>query len=122
MSEQIEPGDGWRLLGPDEPIKAGDEFWRDAIPLFKHEAGWIPTISGFIGLVAHGFKIRRRIPAKPEAMEIGSWLDVEVSKKSNDMILYTRNVGANLNAEQARQLAAYASQYADWREAQELNK
>lgn len=122
MSEQIEPGDGWRLLGPDEPIKAGDEFWRDAIPLFKHEAGWIPTISGFIGLVAHGFKIRRRIPAKPEAMEI----DGHTIANDNGFPRFS-NAGNSTYyfssiPESIRQLADWLTRYADWREAQDAAK
>ena len=119
MSEQIEPGDGWRMLGPDEPIKAGDEFWRDAIPLFKHKAGWIPTISGFIGLVAHGFKIRRRIPAKPEAIKIRHTL---IKCNSFNDVMRATNQDVSLlvgSAAEARQLADWLTRYADWREAQE---
>jgi hypothetical protein len=116
MSEQIEPGDGWRLLGPDEVIKDGDEVYI--------KGDWFGTLDA--GLVVADYIYRRRIPAKPEAMDI--WNAFEVSVGSGVAANFViRQIGAGEyewdvvigDAVEARQLADWLTRYADWREAQE---
>jgi hypothetical protein len=117
MSEQINPGDGWRLLGPDEVTQQGDETW------IRHKRTWEP-LTMFFGEKARRFSaIRRRIPAKPEAMEI----DDQTIKcnEFNSAVSEDEALGAwwlASNAQQARQLADWLTRYADWREAQEATK
>lgn len=112
MSE-IEPGEGWRLLGPQEVIKKGDEV----CPLFSFI--WSEVPEQFIGKENQGSQIRRRIPAKPEAMEI----DHQTIKcNSFDEVMAKDDSGSwrvVSNTEQARQLADWLTRFADWREAQE---
>jgi hypothetical protein len=87
MSEQIEPGDGWRLLGPDDVLRHGDEmlFHVDGDP------HWMDAPDTCFGQpVAKYFPCRRRIPAKPEAMEIWNAFKVRVGA----------GAGANFGIEQ----------------------
>ena len=120
MSEQIEPGDGWRLLGPDEVLRHGDEmlFYVDGKPY------WLTAPDTcFNEPKAKHFPYRRRIPAKPEAMEI----DHQTIKcNSFDEVMAKDDSGevwrVVSNAEQARQLADWLARYANWREAQDAAK
>jgi len=108
MSEQIEPGEGWRLLGPDEVINDGDEVYI--------RGDWFGTEDA--GLVVAEYIYRRRIPAKPEAMEI----DHQTIKCNsfNDVMVIDEDEVWQLvsNTKQARQLADWLRRFADWREAQ----
>jgi hypothetical protein len=110
MSE-IEAGEGWRLLGPDEVVREGDEAWR----LTGQKWGMPFTL----GLKAFSFHaVRRRIPAKPEPIE----LDYQtIICNSFNEVMAKRGLSWRLvsNAEQARQLADWLTRYADWREAQD---
>jgi hypothetical protein len=118
MSEQIEPGDGWRLLGPDEVVRFADEY------LSKATGCWHPMTKDLYGWKANCFiAVRRRIPAKPEALEFDDGFGVEVNccdqffkilqpgppDEAGDVV-----VG---NAIEARQLADWLTRFADWREA-----
>jgi hypothetical protein len=64
--------------------------------------------------------VRRRIPAKPEAMEI----DHQTIKCNSFNEVMARDDSGEVwrvvsNPEQARQLADWLNRYADWREAQD---
>ena len=113
MSE-IEPGDGWRLLGPDEVIKDGDEVYI--------RGDWFGTLDA--GLVVAEYIYRRRIPAKPEAMDTNNAFRVEVGSSGQLFQILQPgppdDVGDVVigNAIEARQLADWLTRYADWREAQ----
>jgi hypothetical protein len=113
MREQIEPGDGWRLLGPDDVLRHGDEmlFYVD------HKAYWMPAPDAcFNQPVAKHFIYRRRIPAKPEP---DGTLFYEWRVENQKATIRLDIEKAELNARQARQLADRLTRYADWREAQE---
>jgi hypothetical protein len=112
MSEQIEPGDGWRLIDKEKDtpwegdqcfIKAGE--WADRV---KWYAPFHPTLP-----------YRRRMPDQPEAMEIDHQT---ITCNSFDEVMAKDDSGevwrVVSNTEQARQLADWLNRYADWREAQ----
>lgn len=119
MSEQIEPGEGWRLLGPDEVVKDGDEPWH------RFEKRWMYGPME-VPYTAKAYPaVRRRIPAKPEAMEIWNAFKVECGYGLDQWAILQAGppgcagdvvVG---NAIEARQLSDWLNRYADWREAQE---
>jgi hypothetical protein len=118
----IQAGDGWRLLNDDELTRKGDEqldcefnTWSDLRLVY--------------GLPASTYTaVRRRIPAKPEAMEIeaeNGTLELDVGGR----VVWITQVWNNslekirlTETTQIRQLIAWLQQVADWREAQELNK
>ena len=112
MSEQINPGDGWRLLGPDETVRDGDEV------LFPF-TGWGQARD--IGNHAGRFTYRRRIPAKPEAMEIDGhlvsleWGFVRIGSLFSHYYFSSRT-------EAIRKLGQWCIAVADWREAQDAAK
>jgi len=110
MSEQIEPGDGYRLLGPDETVRDGDEV------LFPF-TGWGQARD--IGNHAGRFTYRRRIPAKPEPDGV---LFYEWRVENEKAVIRIDMEMAEFNAKQARQLADWLTRYADWREAQDAAK
>jgi hypothetical protein len=119
MSEQIEPGDGWRLLGPDEVVRDGDEPWH------RFEKRWMYGLMEVPYTAKAYHAVRRRIPAKPEAMEINNAFRVEVGSSGQLFQILQPgppdDVGDVVigNAIEARQLADWLTRYADWREAQE---
>jgi hypothetical protein len=108
----IQAGDGWRLIdkAKDEP-REGDQRFIKAGEWAGRVKWWEPfhlTLT-----------YRRRIPAKPEAMEI----DHQTIKcNSFDEVMAKDDSGevwrVVSNTEQARQLADWLTRYADWREAQ----
>ena len=106
MSE-IQAGEGWRLLGPDEVIKDWDEVYI--------RGDWFVTLAQ--GLVGADYTYRRRIPAKPEAIWINGHLlslmegSVHIGNKAYDYFLPS-------STEDIRQLADWLISVADWREAQ----
>ena len=114
MSE-IEPSEGWRLLGPDEVIKKGDEV----CPLFSFI--WSEVPEQFIGKENQGSQIRRRIPAKPKSI----WIDghrvsftegsVHIGNKAYDYCFSS-------HTEDIRKLGEWCISVADWREAQDAGK
>jgi hypothetical protein len=123
MNEQIEPGEGWRLLRPDDVLRHGDEmlFYVD------HKPYWMPTPDAcFNQPVAKHFTYRRRIPAKPEAMEIKGesglkgWM-----RKDNTLVLEQKDDSGGFECvliwetKSIRQVIAWLQQVAEWREAQE---
>jgi hypothetical protein len=120
MSEQILPGDGWRLLGPDEPVKFADEYLSNATGC------WHPMTKDLYGWKANCFiAVRRRIPAKPEAMEIDDGFKIECGYGPEHFaILQAGPIGSAGdvvvgNPAEARKLADWLTRFADWREAQE---
>lgn len=112
MSEQINPGDGWRLLGPDEVVKDGDEPWH------RFEKRWMYGPME-VPYTAKAYPaVRRRIPAKPEAIKIRHTL---IKCNSFNDVMRATNQDVSLlvgGADEARQLADWLTRYADWREAQ----
>ena len=111
----IEAGEGWRLLGPDELIKDGDEVYI--------RGDWFGTLDA--GLVVADYTYRRRIPAKPEAMEIWNAFDVSVGEGASANFVIEQMGAAQDewdtivgNPAEARQLADWLMRFADWREAQ----
>jgi hypothetical protein len=114
MSEQIEPGEGWRLIDKekDTPMK-GDQVccgpgrWRD----------WQTWFKPFNKSVVY----RRRIPAKPKAI----WIDghrvsftegsVHIGNKAYDYCFSS-------HTEDIRKLGEWCISVADWREAQDAGK
>jgi hypothetical protein len=117
MSEQIEPGDGWRLIDTTKEEKRdGDEFWSFA---YKK---WV-AVSWDEGFCS-GYTYRRRIPAKPEAMEIDDGFRVELGNNLDHFAILQAGPPDSSgdvvigNAIEARQLADWLIRYANWREAQ----
>ena len=111
MSE-IQAGDGWRLLDKEKDTpKEGDEFWSKMF----HE--WGPLTQGEVFLA--GYTYRRRIPAKPESMEIDGY---EVSLDNGfpriASLLGTQKMYFSSRPKAIRQLIAWLQQVAEWREAQ----
>jgi hypothetical protein len=112
MSE-IQAGDGWRLLG-DEPVQAlsdecywpSDKTWHPVSPMYN-----LWKASTFVA-------VRRRIPAKPEAMET-YYFRLEVDSKSKAAAFENFDEPAEFDAAEARQIADWLTRYADWREAQD---
>ena len=117
MSEQIEPGDGWRLLGPEEQVKFADEFLSNATGC------WHPMIKDLYGWKANCFiAARRRIPAKPEPIKLRHTL---IKCNSFNDVMRATNQDVSLlvsSVAEARKLADWLNLYADWREAQEASK
>lgn len=115
MSEQIEPGPEWRLLGPDEVVSEGDEI--------AFIGGWAPAIA-FGACVGRYGKYRRRIPSKPEKLDINNAFQVEIGDVPTLFVIIQpgRPFAGDVvigNAIEARQLADWLNRYADWREAQQ---
>ena len=116
MSEQIEPGDGWRLLGPDDVLRHGDEmlFHVDGDP------HWMDAPDTFFDQpVAEYFSYRRRILAKPEPYGVVFYEWRVINGKA---VIRIDMEKAEFDAKQARQLADWLNRYADWREAQDEAK
>ncbi len=119
MSE-IQAGDGWRLLGPDEVVKDGDERWR------RSEKRWV-LIPMDVPYTAKAYPaVRRRIPAKPEAMVVDDRNgQLATSAALSDCCLVQIGGGRGTETivlsgiQEARQLANWLNRYAEWREAQE---
>jgi hypothetical protein len=122
MMSEIQAGDGWRLLGPDEVLRHGDEmlFYVD------HKAYWMPAPDAcFNQPIAKHFTYRRRIPAKPEAMEIETKTGLVTLQVWQPYACISQMLGkypedVRLDTtEQIRQVIAWLQQVAEWREAQE---
>jgi hypothetical protein len=118
MSEQIEPGDGWRLLDKQKDTKRpGDEYWS----CFDE---WVTASNDGIFHSEHVY--RRRIPAKPEAMEIDEFGLTQatictsggVSLRQQDISGFGEYVFLE-SSEQIRKLGEWLISVAEWREAQE---
>jgi hypothetical protein len=118
MSEQIEPGDGWRLID-----KAKDAP-REGDQAYKYYGGWEDRINWsrpFQQTVTY----RRRIPAKPDVLKIQSegglkgWM-----RKDNTLVLEQKDDSGGFECvliwetKSIRQVIAWLQQVADWREAQ----
>jgi len=52
--DKPDPGEGWRLLHPEEDLEAGDEFWSQS------EQTWIPSLRSQT-IQCNGWYYRRRI-------------------------------------------------------------
>jgi hypothetical protein len=116
MSE-IQAGEGYRLIDKaKDKKKPGDEYWS----CFGEWA-----LASNDGIFHSEHVYRRRIPAKPEAMEINNAFQVEVGSSGQLFQILQPgppdDVGDVVigNAIEARQLADWLTRYADWREAQE---
>jgi hypothetical protein len=108
MSEQIEAGDGWRLIDKQKDTKRlGDEYWS----CFDK---WVTASNDGILHPEHVY--RRRIPAKPKPYGVVFYEWRVIDGKA---VIRIDMEWAEFNAEQARQLADWLTRYADWREAQE---
>jgi hypothetical protein len=116
MMGEIQAGDGWRLLGPDEVVREGDEF--------INFGEWQPVFKLMIGEETTG-QVRRRIPAKPEAMEIETKTGLVTLQVWQPYACISQMLGkypedVRLDTtEQIRQVIAWLQQVAEWREAQE---
>ena len=112
MNEQIEPGDGYRLIDKQKDTKQqGDEYWSDS---FNE---WVVAWNDGVFHSEHVY--RRRIPAKPEPIKIRHTL---IKCNSFNDVMRATNQDVSLlvgNADEARQLADWLTRYADWREAQD---
>lgn len=123
MSEQINPGDGWRLLGPDEVVKDGDEPWH------RFEKRWMYGPME-VPYTAKAYPaVRRRIPAKPEPLEINdSNGELSTSAGVSDCSLIRDGRGkfpeviVLSGIQEIRQLSDWLTRYAAWREAQDAAK
>jgi hypothetical protein len=117
---EIQAGEGYRLIDnqKDRPME-GDEHY--------HLDGWRKR-----SYPSHPFTntdtYRRRIPAKPEALDIWNAFEVGVgSGVAADFVIrqmalldeWDVVIG---NAAEARQLADWLMRFADWREAQDAGK
>jgi hypothetical protein len=116
MSEQIETGDGWRLLGPDEAVQEGDEF--------INFGEWQQVFKLMIGEETTG-QVRRRIPAKPEPLEIeDSNGELSTSAGTSDCSLIQDGRGelpeviVLSGIDDIRKLGEWLISVAEWREAQ----
>jgi hypothetical protein len=122
MSE-IQAGDGWRLLRPDEVVRDGDEPWH------RFEKRWM-QIPMDVPYTAKAYPaVRRRIPAKPESIAMMDYRgiiavtgmpetvtieQVFYGEQSDFVVIET--------VQNARQLADWLTRYADWREVQDAGK
>jgi hypothetical protein len=121
MSEQIQAGDGWRLLGPDEVVFPLDERY------FAEDGSWHQmSPQKFLCKANLWTAVRRRIPAKPEAMVVDdSNGQLATSAALSDCCLVQIGGGRGgetivlSGTQEIRQLADWLNRYADWREAQE---
>jgi len=120
MSE-IQAGDGWRLLGPDERVRAlADERYG------LTDGEWHPVSPMHYLWKASDFHaVRRRIPAKPEAMVVDDRNgQLAASAALSDCCLVQIGGGRGRETivlsgnQEIRQLADWLTRYADWREAQ----
>ena len=123
MSEQIEPGEGWRLLKLYEVVKERDEYWSASSKIWVQHDGY----GGHKACEFHA--VRRRIPAKPEAISMMDYRgiiavtglpetvtieQVFYGEESDFVVIET--------VQNVRQLADWLTRYADWREAQDAAK
>ena len=119
MSE-IQPGDGWRLLGPEEVVFPLDELY------FAEGGSWHQmSPQNFLCKAKLWTAVRRRIPVKPEAMEIEAEngpIELEVVSGQAWVTQCWNNsvqrVGLT-EITQIRQVIAWLQQVAEWREAQD---
>jgi hypothetical protein len=122
MMSEIQAGDGWRLLGPDEYVRAlDDEFfeydsksWKQVSPQFNLNAAW------------NFNAVRRRIPAKPEAISMMDYSGIiAVTAMPETVTIEQVFPGEESDfvvietVQNVRQLADWLTRFADWREAQE---
>jgi hypothetical protein len=115
---EIQLGEGYRLIDKAKDTKRpGDEYWSCF-------GDW--ALASNDGMFHPEHVYRRRIPAKPDALDI--WNAFGVSAGSGFAANFViRQMGASQdewdvvigNAVEARQLADWLTRYADWREAQE---
>jgi len=109
MNEQINPGDGWRLLGPDEVVREGDEPWH------RFAKRWM-NVPMDVPYTAKAYPaVRRRIPTKPEPFGV---LFYEWRVENSKAVIRIDMEKAEFNSKQARELANWLTQYADWQESQ----
>jgi hypothetical protein len=111
MSEQIEPGEGWRIVDKQKDTKRpGDEYWACF-------GVWAPASNDGILHPEHVY--RRRIPAKPE------WFagpNISTYESGPLWLMETGEEKTLIDPNEAREFAAWLNRYADWREAQDAGK
>jgi hypothetical protein len=107
MSEQIEAGDGWRLIDKEKDTKKpGDEYW-------SFFGQWIKASNDGMYHPEHVY--RRRIPAKPEWF---SGKSISTYENGPLWLMETGEEKTLLDPNEAREFAAWLARYAEWREAQ----
>lgn len=116
MSE-IDPGDGFRLIDKEKDTpKLGDQF--------HNGKAWFDRPSPLTPFSSFD-TYRRRIPAKPEAMDIWNAFKVQCGYAADHFAIWQVGPPDSAgdvvvgNADEARQLADWLTRFADWREAQE---
>ena len=112
MSEQINPGDGYRLIDKEKDTpKEGDQAYQLLDECWKDRDDWRLPFNSAV-------TYRRRISTKPEAVCIdGHTIELidgfpRLSNISRRQYLFSSRVAA------IRQLSQWLAQVADWREAQ----
>jgi hypothetical protein len=118
MNEQIEPGDGWRLLGPDEPVFPLDELY------FAEGGSWHQmSPQNFLCKAKLWTAVRRKIPALPDVLKIqseGGSISLETIPRGPAYIIQrwedSRDEVRLDTTEQIRQVIAWLQQVVDWRE------
>jgi hypothetical protein len=121
MSE-IEAGDGWRLIDKEKDTpREGDEFWSVMLQ------EWGPLWQGEAFLT--GYTYRRRIPAKPEPLELkdsNGELDASAGPKDCSLMQDGRGelpeVIVLSGIDDIRKLGEWLISVAEWREAQDAAK
>jgi hypothetical protein len=115
MSE-IQTGEGYRLIDKAKDTKRpGDEYWSCF-------GDW--ALASNDGMFHPEHVYRRRIPAKPEAMEIWNAFKVQCGYAPDHFAIWQVGPPDSAgdvvigNAAEARQLADWLTRFAEWREAQ----
>jgi hypothetical protein len=108
MSEQIEAGEGWRLIDKEKCIpEEGDEVWCSCTDK------WMPIFKG--DYFCDGDTYRRRMPAKPEWF---SGKSISTYESGPFWLMETYEEKTLLDPNESREFAAWLVRYAEWREAQ----
>ena len=122
MSEQILPGEGYRLIDKAKDTKRpGDEYWSCF-------GKW--ALASNDGMFHTEHVYRRRIPAKPEAMEIDDpcgKMSVNVRDDGSALVEQEwpgdhSDFVAIDTVDSIRKLSQWFAQVAEWREAQNAGK
>jgi hypothetical protein len=115
INEMIQAGEGYRLIDKAADTKRpGDEYWSCF-------GKWVTASNDGIFHSEHIY--RRRIPAKPEAMEIDDELTIKTGDITDQPCLLHREEDKPywicFGPHECRKLADWLTRYAVWREAQE---
>ena len=103
MSEKIEPGNGWRLLRPEEILREGDQFvGRDNTWTETYDAGMT---------IPDDMVYRRKIPDEPKPF-VGE--SISTYKNGGCWIMETSEEKTPLDGNEARNFASWLNEYSDW--------